>query len=324
VPTLKIKQFVINVKSHSRFSEYSLLFALVALMGIFYLIEPRFLSKRNIFNIILQISIIAPLAIGQTLVILTGGIDLSVGSILAASSAIGAGLLLTDYNVLLCSIVAIAVGTGLGLFNGLTISFLKLPPLIATLGMLSIAKGLMLTYTLGATLYSFPKSFRYLGESLWFGIPAIIYLIIGIFIMFHLITKYTTLGRSIYAIGGNPIAAKVSGISLRKITLLVYTISGALAALGGLLLLIRMNAFSTSAGEGMELDTIAAVVIGGTSLTGGHGSIFMTATGCLIYGIILNGLNIIGVNPFIQRIVIGAIIIGAVAVDRVTRNKSEN
>lgn len=296
-----------------------LIFALIALVLLFYFMEPRFLSRRNVFNIILQISILAPVAIGQTLVILTGGIDLSVGSVLAVSSAYCASMLVTGNNIIYCIVTALVIGSFLGLCNGLAVAFLKIPPLIATLGMMSIARGLQLTHTLGATIYSFPKAFRYLAEVQWLSIPAIIYLVILIFIVFHLIMKYTIMGRSIYAIGGNREAARISGISIEKVTLWVYTVAGFLTALAGVILLMRMNASETSAGEGLELEAIAAVVIGGTSLSGGRGSVMSTFLGTLTYGIILNGLNIVGVNPFIQKMVIGFLIIGAVAVDSIVR-----
>ena len=249
-------------------TDQPLVFALIVLVIIFYFMEPRFLSKRNIFNIVLQVSILAPVAIGQTMLILTGGIDLSVGSVLAFSSAYCASMLLAGYNVVLCIVVALAIGSFLGLCNGLGIAFLKIPPLIATLGMMSIARGLQLTHTLGATIYSFPKAFRYLAETQWIGIPAPIYLVILIFIIFHLIMRYTIMGRSIYAFGGNREAARISGISLTKVTLWVYTMAGLLTSIGGIILIMRMNASETSAGQGLELEAIAAVVIGGTSLAG--------------------------------------------------------
>lgn len=304
--------------------EFPLVIALVLLVVVFYLMEPRFLSQRNIFNIILQVSILAPIAIGQTLVILTGGIDISVGSILAFSSAVGAGLLLGGTNILLCCLVAILIGAGLGLVNGAVISYLSVPPIIATLGMMSIARGLQLTYTLGATLYSFPSAFRYLGTALWFGIPAPIYFVVVIFALFFLIMKYSVLGRSIYAVGGNPQAARISGISIEKVTLWVYSLAGVLTAVAGLLQLMRLDAAETSAGQGIEMEAIACVVIGGTSLAGGRGSVLKTALGTLVYGVILNGLNIIGVNPFVQKVVIGSLIIGAVAIDCVVRKMEKS
>lgn len=299
----------------NRINEFSLFIAMIILIIAFYLIEPRFLSQRNIYNIILQVSILAPISIGMTLVVLTGGIDLSVGSILAFSQAIAAGLLLSGQNILFSCLVSIVIGALLGMINGLTISFLQLPPLIATLGMMSIARGLQMTYTLGSTLYSFPESFRYLGTAYWLGIPAPIYLTFVIFFVFHFIMKYSIIGRSIYAIGGNPEAAIISGISLNKVRIWVYTACGVLTSFAAILQLMRVNAHEASAGLGIELDVIACVVIGGTSLAGGRGSILKTALGTLVYGVIINGLNIIGVNPFIQKTVIGALIIFAASLD---------
>jgi ribose transport system permease protein len=299
----------------NKIGNFSMLIALLILICLFYILQPRFLSERNIYNIVLQVSILAPISIGMTMVILTGGIDLSVGSVLAFSQAVCAGLLLGGTNILLCCLVAIVIGTFLGLVNGLFIVGLRLPPFIATLGMMSIARGLQMTWTLGATLYSFPKAFSYLGTAHWFGVPAPIYLVIAVFIIFHFIMKYTILGRSIYAIGGNPQAARISGISINKVTIMVYTVCGLMVALGGLLQLMRLDAHESSAGNGMELEAIACVVIGGTSMAGGSGSILKTALGTLVYGVIINGLNIVGVNPFIQKTVIGLLIVFAVAVN---------
>ena len=308
-----------------KLSDFSMVLALLILILLFFILEPRFLSQRNIFNIVLQVSILAPIAIGQTLVILTGGIDLSVGSVLAFSQAVCAGMMLGGGNIFLSCLVAIALGMALGLTNGVLIAYLKLPPLIATLGMMGIGRGLQMWWTLGATLYSFPEEFSYFGTATWLGIPAPIYMVVAVFIVFHFIMKYLIMGRSIYALGGNAQAATISGISTNKVTLWVYTICGLLVALGGLLQLMRLDAHQSSAGQGMELEAIACVVIGGTSLSGGRGSILKTALGTLVYGVILNGLNIVGVNPFIQKAVIGALIIFSVAIDinlrRLTRKK---
>ncbi len=298
-----------------------LILALFILIILFFTAEPRFLSERNIYNIFLQISILTPVAIAETLVILTGGIDLSVGSVLAVTSAICAGMLKSGNSILVACSVAILIGIALGGINGVNVVFLKIPPLVATLGMMGIAKGLQLTYTLGSTIYPLPENFRYLATNTWIRVPAIIFIVIIIFIIFILIMRYTTLGRSIYAIGGNSLAAKISGISVRRNTVFVYMLSGMMTSIGGIILLMRMNAAESSAGSGLEMDAIAAVVIGGTSLSGGRGSMVKTGFGILIYGVILNGLNIVGVNPFFQRIVVGILIIFAVAIDSLLKKK---
>lgn len=292
-----------------------LIIVLIIFIIFFSILEPAFISTRNIFNIILQVSILSPIAIGMTLVILTGGIDLSVGSVLAFSQAVCAGMLVGGKNMYLCVLVAMLIGMVLGLANGLMIAYLKLPPFIATLGMMSMARGFQQMYTMGSTIYNMPEGFRYLGTAYWFGIPAPIYLVIILFIIFALIMKYTAFGRSVYAVGGNPQAAKISGISVNKVTVQVYTIAGFLVSLGAILQLIRLNAHESSAGNAMEMDAIACVVIGGTSMSGGRGSIARTALGTLIYGVIINGLNIAGVSPFIQKTIIGALIILAVTLD---------
>lgn len=300
-----------------------LIIVLIIFVIIFSIMEPAFISQRNVFNIILQVSILSPIAIGMTLIILTGGIDLSVGSVLSFSQAVCAGLLLGGKNMFLCVLVAVIIGLGLGLANGLMIAFLKLPPFIATLGMMSMARGFQQMYTMGSTIYNMPEKFRYLGVAYWFGVPAPIFLVILIFIIFALIMKYTVFGRSVYAVGGNPQAARISGISINKITISVYTIGGLLVALAGVLQLIRLNAHESSAGMNMELDAIACVVIGGSSMSGGRGSVVKTAVGTLIYGVIINGLNIAGVSPFVQKSVIGALIICAVTLDTLVRDRGK-
>lgn len=304
-------------------NKFTLIIVLILFVIIFSIMEPAFISQRNVFNIILQISILSPIAIGMTLIILTGGIDLSVGSVLSFSQAVCAGMLLGGTNMYLCVLVAIIIGLGLGLANGLMIAYLKLPPFIATLGMMSMARGFQQMYTMGSTIYNMPEKFRYLGTAYWLGVPAPIFLVVVVFILFSLIMKYTIFGRSVYAAGGNPQAARISGISINKITVQVYTIGGLLVALAGVLQLIRLNAHESSAGMNMELDAIACVVIGGSSMSGGRGSVAMTAVGTLIYGVIINGLNIAGVSPFVQKSVIGALIIGAVTLDTLVRNRGK-
>ncbi|MGI6578972.1 MAG: ABC transporter permease [Saccharofermentanales bacterium] len=307
-----------------KLSDFTLIIALLLLILLFYFLEPRFLSQRNIYNIILQVSVLAPVAIGMTLVILIGGIDLSVGSVLAFSQAYCANLVLTGTNSFLAIGMACLIGLVLGAINGFLIAYVKLPPFVATLGMMSIARGFQMTFTLGATLYSFPEDFRYIGTEYWFGVPIPIYLTIFIFVLFFLIMKYTTFGRSVYAIGGNEQAARISGISVARTVLLVFVISGILTALAGVLQLMRLNAHETSAGQGLEMEAIASVVIGGTSMAGGRGSVLKTAIGTLVYGVIINGLNIVGVNPFIQKSIIGILIIAAVTIDVVVGKFRKN
>jgi len=303
--------------------KFALVIALIVLLIVFQALNNTFLSQRNVYNIILQVSTLAPVAIGMTLVILTGGIDLSVGSVLAFSQAILSSMLIAGINPFLCCLVALAIGIGLGCANGLMIAFLKLPPFIATLGMMSMARGLQQMWTLGSTMYNFPESFRYLGTGYWFGVPIPIFLTIAVFVIFILIMRYTTLGRSIYAVGGNPQAARISGISNRKVTVSVYSLTGLLVGFAAIIQLMRLNAHQSSAGEAMEMDAIACVVIGGCNMAGGRGSVVMTAVGTLIYGVILNGLNITGVNPFVQKFVIGALVVGAVTLDTMVRNRGK-
>lgn len=302
-------------KRKIQFRDISLLIALAALILFFYVMEHRFLQIQNIYNIILQISTLTPLTIGMTMVILTGGIDLSVGSVMAFSQCYMAGMMLQGKSPILAIIVCLIIALVMGCCNGLMISFLRMPPFIATLGMMSIGRGMQLTHTLGATLYNYPDSFRKIATGTVGTIPIPVFIVIALYIIFHLIMKYTVFGRSVYAIGGNAQAARISGINVEKITTLVYSIAGLLTGVAGIIQLARLNASDSSTGDGIEMDAIAAVVIGGTSMSGGKGSVLKTAIGTLVYGVILNGLNVAGVSPFIQKTVIGALILFAVFLD---------
>lgn len=275
-----------------------------------------FLTLHNLLNVALQTSVNALLAIGMTFVILTAGIDLSVGSILAFSSAITAGLLVGHVNIFLASVIGLVVGALAGLLNGIFVAYGRLAPFIVTLGTLTLFRGATEIYTGGVPIFNLPESFSGFGAGTLVGIPIPVLVTAVIFALGLLALQRTTHGRRIYAIGGNERAAFLAGIPVKRYLMGVYVISGALAALAGLVLTSRLGSAEPTAGTGYELDAITAVVLGGTSLFGGEGTLWGTIIGALILGVISNGLNLLNVNSFYQDAIKGVIILFAIMLDR--------
>lgn len=284
--------------------------------------QPRFLSLDNISNVLRQVSVYAILAVGETFVILTGGIDLSVGSVLALCGALSAGLA-SSHPLPIALLAGVVMGIFIGAIQGTIIAKGNVPPFVATLGTMAIARSLTLVYTKGALISPLPKGFQYLGQGYFFhplfSVPVLITLFIYIFA--YLVLSRTTFGRRVYAIGGNEEASRLSGINISRYKIYIYAISGMTAALGGLVMTARLNCAHPQAGLGYELDAIAAVVIGGTSLMGGEGGVGGTLIGALIMGVLNNGLNLLEVNPFWQQTVVGSLIIIAVLLDRFRRRR---
>ncbi|WP_420832921.1 ABC transporter permease [Sporohalobacter salinus] len=275
-----------------------------------------FLTVHNLINVARQISINAILAFGMTFVILTSGIDLSVGSMLALSSIITASLLTGGYPIFIAILAGLLVGTLLGLANGLMVAKAKMPAFIVTLGMMAIARGLTLDYSNGRPISGFDEGFRIIGAGHIGFIPIPVIVMILILLICYIILKKTPFGRYIYAIGGNENAAKLSGINTDVVKTSAYVISGFLAGVSGVILAARLNSAQPTAGTGYELNAIAAVVLGGTSLAGGRGNIIGTIIGALIIGILHNGLNLLDVSSFYQSVAKGAVILVAVFLDR--------
>lgn len=275
-----------------------------------------FLTVDNLLNVALQTSVNALLAIGMTFVILTAGIDLSVGSILAFSSAITAGLLVGHVNIILASVIGLVVGALAGLLNGLFVAYGRLAPFIVTLGTLTLFRGATEIYTGGVPIFNLPEAFSSFGAGALVGIPIPVLVTAVIFALGLLALQRTTHGRRIYAIGGNERAAFLAGIPVKRYLMAVYVICGALAALAGLVLTSRLGSAEPTAGVGYELDAITAVVLGGTSLFGGEGTLWGTIIGALILGVISNGLNLLNVNSFYQDAIKGVIILFAIMLDR--------
>lgn len=296
--------------------ELGALTGLILLCIVMSFASPYFLSLTNLMNVLRQSTLIGIVAAGMTMIIITGGIDLSVGSVLSLSSCLTAGMIIWyGWNVWLSVALGIIIGAVFGLLNGLLITQIPLPPFIATLGIMGVARGLAFVYTGGAPIYTFPKSFRYLGQGMIGPVPFPVILMLIIYVLFYILLKRTKLGRYTYAIGGNEEAAILSGIQVGKFKTVVYALTGALAALAGMILAARLDAATSVAGDGFELDVIAAVVIGGTSLSGGQGGVIGSLIGALIMGVVRNGLNLLLVSSHWQRVILGVIILVAVTVD---------
>ena len=288
---------------------------------------PSFLTRSNLIGVANQTAIYAVIAIGMTMVIISGGIDLSVGSLVALSS-VTATILLRDYaggvaatsgSVVFACLTGILLTAAAGFFNGLMVTQASLPPFLVTLAMMLMAKGLAMRLSNFTSINAVPPSFRWIGGDSTAGLPNPVLIMIFLYALAHLIMQHSVFGRVLYAIGGNAEAARLAGIQVQRARLLVYTFSGALAGLGGIILSSRLNAGDPKYGDMFELNVIAAVVVGGTSLMGGEGRMLGTLTGAFIIAIIRNGMNLMSVAPSNQQIVLGAVLLLSVLADRLKR-----
>lgn len=302
--------------------QFGTLLGLLVLCGVLWILSPFFLTVSNLLNIAQQTSINAIIAVGMTFVIITAGIDLSVGSILAFSGVVLAKALYLGVPFPIAILIGLAVGLICGLVNGLLITLGKLPPFISTLGMMSVARGAALLFTQGRPVSGFSKSFRFLATGEILHIPTPVIIMALLYLIAHFVLTRTKLGRYTYAIGGNEEAAMLSGVNVKFYKATVYGICGMLSGLAAVILTARLNSAQPIAGIMYELDAIAATVIGGTSLMGGEGTIMGTLIGALIMGVLRNGLNLLGVSSFIQQIVIGSVIIIAVLVDMALKKRN--
>ncbi|MBD3308371.1 ribose ABC transporter permease [candidate division KSB3 bacterium] len=289
--------------------------ALVLLCIILSILTPRFLTVGNFRNLLWQATAMGIISIGQTLVILTSGIDLSVGGI-AAFSAMFGGMILMKVGVPFGILAILAIGMLVGVINGFLIAYTKLAPFIVTLGMLSITRSLTYVVNDGRSLVGLPKAYRFFGSATVGGIPLYTLIFLSVFIVGHIMLTKTKIGRFLYAIGSNEEAARLTGVNVNFYKAIAYVFTGCLCAISVIILTSRLGAIDPDTGMGIELDTIAAVVIGGSSLLGGKGSLIGTFIGVFLITILHNGLNLIGVSPFWQGSAVGSVIIISVLVDR--------
>ncbi len=316
-------------------SRFGAFFFLIILCVIFYILEPRFFGQLNVFNVLRQVSVYGLLAIGMTFVILTGGIDLSIGSLLALAGLVGAvvykggtGLLSAGtagqaqgFGLPAAFAAAIAVGLLGGLLQGLAVSKLRVPAFIVTLGGLSIFRGLSLMLTSGQPISTFPDEYTFWGKGMIGPVPVPVVIFAIFAVIAFVVLRYARYGRHIYAIGGNQEASRLSGLNVSWLVMSVYLITGFFAGLSGFLLSSRLNSAEVIAGVGYELTVIAAVVIGGTSLFGGEGGVLGTVVGVLLIGVLNNGLTMVNVSPYVQQVIIGLIIVFAVYLDQLVKRR---
>ena len=278
--------------------------------------SDKFLTGANLENIARQVSINAIIAVGMTCVILTGGIDLSVGPVMALSGTLTTGLMVAGVPAPLAIMIGLLIGAGFGVGNGIFVAYLKMPPIIVTLATMGIARGLGLMYTDGYPIAGMPDWFSWLGRGSLLGVQVPILVMLVTYLLAWVLLQQTRVGRYIYAIGGNEEAVRLSGVRASRYKLLVYSISGLTAAIAGLVLASRLMSGQPNAGVGFELDAIAAVVLGGASIAGGRGVILGTLVGAMLLGVLNNGLNMLGVSPYVQSVIKGGIILLAIFISR--------
>jgi ribose transport system permease protein len=292
------------------------LIVLLILFGAMTLASSEFLTGDNMANLARQVAVFGIIAVGQLLVILTAGIDLSVGSVLGLTGCITAELLVHGWGIVPAILVGMAVGAGIGMFNGALVAYVKLPPFIVTLGMLGIARGVVLVLTDASTVQPLPDAFGTIANGSLLGVPNLLWIFLAIVVIASWVLRRTVFGRYVYAVGSNPESARLAGVPVTRVLVAVYAIAGLLAAVGGVLFTSRLNAGIPTAGTGYELNAIAACVIGGASLFGAKGGAFGAAAGALIVGTLNNGGNLLAINSFYLQIIIGALILAAVAFDQ--------
>ena len=306
----KFKNYLLH---HGR--QFGTLMGLIVLIIVLWILSPYFLTISNLLNVAQQTAINAIIAVGMTFVIVSAGIDLSVGSIVAFSGVVLARALQSGFPIPLAIIMGLGIGLLCGIVNGVLITQGRLPPFISTLGMMSVARGAALLFTSGRPVSGFADDFRFLASGELFRIPMPVIIMFVIYVLAHMVLNRTKLGRYTYAIGGNEEAAVLSGVNVKLYKTAVYGLCGLLSGMAAVLLTARLNSAQPIAGIMYELDAIAATVIGGTSLTGGEGTVLGTLIGAFIMGVLRNGLNLLDVSSFVQQIVIGSVIIMAVLVD---------
>ncbi len=302
-------------------SKYSIYFILVLLVVIMTFLSPAFLRPQNIINIVRQISLIGIVGFGVTMIIITTGIDLSSGAVIAVAGIVASNFAHPGtYPLIVPILMGLLVGLIAGVVNGFLVSFIKLPAFIATLGMMLSFRGIAYIISNGHPVINFSPEYEFIGSGSWLGLPVIIYVLLGAAALSYIILRHTKTGKCIYAIGGNQQAAIVSGINVKKNLMFVYSYAGMMSAISGILLASRLSSGQPTAGLTYEMDAISGAVIGGTSLSGGIGTIQGTLIGALIIGVLNNGMDLMHISAYYQQVTKGIIIVLAVILDR-ARNK---
>lgn len=292
--------------------------ALLVMSAIAALLSDHFLTVRNVTNILNQAAVLAIVSVGMTVVIISGGFDLSVGSVVSLAGCVGAAVMVRG-SIAGGVLAGLGIGLLVGVMNGVVVSLLNVSPFIATLGAMVLVRGAALLFTGGVPIVNLPEAFTVIGTEGVFGIPIPVLITALVFVVFWVLLQFTPLGLKIYAVGGNREASRLSGVAVNRVTIAAYGICGALAGAAGLVLMARLRSGQPTAGEFYELTSIAAVVLGGASLTGGEGKVQRTVLGVLIIQVLSNSLNLLNVHSYWQRVLVGGIIIVAAAVDRFRR-----
>jgi len=298
------------------FMKSETLIILLIMIAVLSVLSPSFFQVKNLLNVVRQVSIISIIAMGATMLIITNGIDLGAGSVVALVGVVSATYGHTDGSFLVAVAAGLFAGAVTGYINGAISAYGKIPPFIATLGMFTAARGIALIFSDGRPITNLSPAFDFIGGGYILGVPVPIYIMLTAAIITHILLQHTKFGKHIYAIGGNIQAAIVSGINVDRTLVIAYTFAGLMSGLGGIVLASRLSAGQPTAGVGFELDAIASAVIGGTSFTGGVGTIFGTIVGALIIGVLNNGLDLLNVSAYYQQVLKGMIIVGAVLLDK--------
>lgn len=311
---------MIKIKQKKNLFEYGILLFLLVLIVVFSISSEYFLTFENITNVLRQISIVGICTVSMTMIVLTGGIDLSVGSMLALSSVILAKMMSTGVSMIIAIPITLIAGLLMGFVNGFLINKIKISPLISTLGTMTIFRGITYIITGGLPIYGFPKGFSFIGQGYLGKIPVPVFILCGVYIIGFIILYCTKFGVYVYGTGGSEKASILSGVNVKKVKYKIYAMSGFLAALGGVVSLSRINSALPNTATGFELDVVTAVVLGGISVNGGSGKLSGVILGCLIIGILSNGMILLNVGEYYQMVVKGLVLLVAVGIDKINKN----
>ena len=311
---LTVLEFIVNQRT---------LIILILLCAVIGYLMPTFLTSKNLLNVMRQVSITGIVAVGMTFVIITGGIDISVGSTVALSSVIAAWSLKQGFGIPASIVLALMSGSLVGLMNGTLVAYGRVLPFVATLGTMYVIRGMALIVTKGEAIWDLPKPFLTIGTGYWLGIPIPVIITLAIYIFGHFLLNNFTFGRYILGVGGNEESARLCGVGVKKVKLYTYGLCGLLTGLAGVVLAGRLGSGQPSVGVGYELTAIAAAVIGGNSLTGGRGTVLGTLIGALILGVVSNALNLWGVASFWQTVISGCIVLVAVLADTLRKRRND-